>query len=803
MKTKAAFTLLTLSILLFPSVTKAQTKIPIEGSKTGAYSDWSPADGTGQAALAKEKLPDGRPAITFRFDMSTIKERAYWDLPVKLNLSSVGRISFWAKLIGEESSVSGATLYFNSGSGWYGAGISIPADTWSHITLDRAAFRPEDSPAGWQEIKTVRIAFWKGQSTAAEVLFGGLEGQSSSVAVVRCTRGANPTESATYAEQMAAALKRAGIDAGTVDDIDVEHGVLTGKLLAVYPHNPSVSDTEAANVSVFVKSGGRIIVCYALPQPLAALLGIQPTEYVKEEQAGQFASMHFTGAFQGLPAIAKQASWNIQSVKPTAFNSKIIGTWFDRDGKSTGYPAVVAGDRGAFITHVLLDDDAVAKDRLLRALAGHYSPQIWQDVATNALDSAGNVRGSEISFSQAISGVKAEIPASVSAMSRAIIIQKLAAAELALTEAKREFRTGRYAASIAMAEASRKVLLDAHVLAQISRPKEFRAVWCHNAYCIEGMNWDQAIKRLKESGFTAIMPNMLWGGVADYYSHILPVRDRVVKDGDQIAACAAACKRYGVQLHVWKVNWNLGDSPESFVSKMRSEHRLQKSSTGNEERWLCPSNSANFELERDAMLEIVKNYDVDGIHFDYIRYPDAAHCYCDGCRSRFESQTNKPVDHWPQDVLADGTRYTEYQEFRRDNITRLVRAVSEGAHSIKPGIKVSAAVFPDWPACREHIGQDWAGWIKAGYLDFVCPMDYIDSNSAYRSRIRVQRDAVAGRIPLIPGIGASAPGLPLGQVIDQINITREEHAGGFIIFNYDTKVACEYLPELGKGITKP
>ena len=41
-------------------------------------------------------------------------------------------------------------------------------------------------------------------------------------------------------------------------------------------------------------------------------------------------------------------------------------------------------------------------------------------------------------------------------------------------------------------------------------------------------------------------------------------------------------------------------------------------------------------LERDAMLEVATNYDVDGIHFDYIRYPASDHCYCDGCRTRFE-----------------------------------------------------------------------------------------------------------------------------------------------------------------------
>ena len=51
------------------------------------------------------------------------------------------------------------------------------------------------------------------------------------------------------------------------------------------------------------------------------------------------------------------------------------------------------------------------------------------------------------------------------------------------------------------------------------------------------MTWDQAIKELADNGFTAIFPNMLWGGSAFYQSDVLPVAPEVATRGDQIAQC--------------------------------------------------------------------------------------------------------------------------------------------------------------------------------------------------------------------------------------------------------------------------
>ncbi|MCP4716540.1 MAG: hypothetical protein GY868_15575, partial [Deltaproteobacteria bacterium] len=81
-----------------------------------------------------------------------------------------------------------------------------------------------------------------------------------------------------------------------------------------------------------------------------------------------------------------------------------------------------------------------------------------------------------------------------------------------------------YASAIGAARDAGAAMLDAYCLVQPSRPGEFRAFWCHNAFGLEhGLSWDAAIKRLADNGFTAIVPNMCWGGVAFYPSKVLPV----------------------------------------------------------------------------------------------------------------------------------------------------------------------------------------------------------------------------------------------------------------------------------------
>jgi uncharacterized lipoprotein YddW (UPF0748 family) len=338
----------------------------------------------------------------------------------------------------------------------------------------------------------------------------------------------------------------------------------------------------------------------------------------------------------------------------------------------------------------------------------------------------------------------------------------------------------------------------------LSNPEnEARAAWNHSGTGAYPGDWEKSCRVLEENGWNMILPNMLWGGVAHYASDVLPRSETFRRFGDQIEQCTAAAQRHGLEVHVWKVNYNLSTAPKDFVEKLRREGRIQVSVTGKPCAWLCPSHPANRKLECDAMLEVVKKYNVSGIHFDYIRYPDREHCYCSGCRRRFEADSGQKVIDWPKDCY-EGPRKEEYNRWRCRQITRLVSEVSQEARKIRPGVKISAAVFGAYPQCRASVAQDWPEWIKSGCLDFVCPMDYTANDRSFQNLVKNQLLLAGGKIPVYPGIGASAtkPPLTADQVIRQICLSRELGATGFSLFEFNRTTAETIMPGLGKGITK-
>ncbi|MEI7733532.1 MAG: hypothetical protein WCO56_28440 [Verrucomicrobiota bacterium] len=104
---------------------------------------------------------------------------------------------------------------------------------------------------------------------------------------------------------------------------------------------------------------------------------------------------------------------------------------------------------------------------------------------------------------------------------------------------------------------------------------------------------------------------------------------------------------------------------------------------------------------------------------------------------------------------------------------------------------------------RDSVGQDWKLWCDRGYVDFLCPMDYTPSNTSFENMVRQQVEW-AGKVPIYPGIGISTfHQMMPDRVIEQIQISRKNHTGGFTIFNYGETEARDLLPLLGMGITAP
>ena len=93
------------------------------------------------------------------------------------------------------------------------------------------------------------------------------------------------------------------------------------------------------------------------------------------------------------------------------------------------------------------------------------------------------------------------------------------------------------------------------------------------------------------------------------------------------------------------------------------------------------------------------------------------------------------------------------------------------------------------------------GWVEAGYLDFICPMDYTDSDLAFSNLVTCQMRLVDGRIPVYPGIGATASRTTLSadRVAGQVHIARRLGAAGFTVFNLSPSTATEILPGMALG----
>jgi len=281
---------------------------------------------------------------------------------------------------------------------------------------------------------------------------------------------------------------------------------------------------------------------------------------------------------------------------------------------------------------------------------------------------------------------------------------------------------------------------------------------------------------------------------------VLPVAQLVSAQGDLLQQCLDASQREGIELHLWSVLWVLENAPEAFVTQMDQAGRLMKDSKGKTLKWLCPSNPLNVDLAVNAAVEAVRRYPVDGFHFDYIRYPDSDACFCDHCASRFRLDTGRAATNWPQ-VVISGTDRDAFLAWRRDRITEALTGIRQAVKTARPSVKVSAAVWGNWPSVRDSIGQDWMAWCRDGLLDFVTPMNYTTSAAEARALYTGQRAALPPGFAVYPGIAPTTHNLPPEETVRQVDTLRAAGARGFVLFELDPDLLESHLPALRAGAT--
>ncbi|APZ94243.1 glycoside hydrolase family 10 protein [Fuerstiella marisgermanici] len=768
-----------------------------------AQAAWSAREGTPDVRRIDE---EGRPVLQVRapFAPPNGLQRTVIDRDIKLDLTTPS----WFTLdinVADIESVRALTFYFRSGKGWFSCGASLTRPGWKTLRFEKADFRAEESPSGWHAIDGIRIAVWKQNSrskpdeaSTAETSFRlrNLKQHQNDVAIVLPDQQ-DAGSAATWdaAKRIRKMLSELGIETDSLRESEIAEGALGSRRLAILPFNRP--DRKACERLVeYLDQGGKLFLCYDVPYRLRNALGFAEAEFYRPAKGdSQLASIHFApNKIDGLPNVVRQASWNVALYEPTGHNAHAIGTWYDKAGRSTQKAALLVSDKGAYFSHVILSDDWQEKKKMLAAVLGELDGEIWKTIATAQLQ-----RAQQIGHCRSAEELRNAVSPLMDAEGR-----------LSLDESDRDFAAARkmlsnksYYASYQHAVKAEKQRLDVYFKAQPSPSSEARAFWEHSGVGPYPGDWDRTCRELADAGINMIIPNMLWAGVAHYQSEVLPRSAAYKKYGDQISQCLAAAKKHGLEVHVWKVNHNPGHyAPPEFIERMKQTGRTQVDVHGNVTEWLNPAHPVNFKLEVDSMLEVVRNYDVDGIHFDYIRYPNASLDYSDFSRRKFESDTGHEIIDWPADCY-DGRLHDEYRDWRADQITRLVETVSREARKLRPDIKISAAVFSAYPQCREAVGQDWSLWAKRGYVDFLCPMNYSDNDDEFAAWITNQQKLAFG-VPVYAGIGAAAgrSTLTADRVVGQIEITRQHKTGGFTIFALNQGTAASILPGLKAGASR-
>ena len=323
-----------------------------------------------------------------------------------------------------------------------------------------------------------------------------------------------------------------------------------------------------------------------------------------------------------------------------------------------------------------------------------------------------------------------------------------------------------------------------HIDPLVSAPaQEFRAAWTHFTNIRDP---ETLFERFAAAGLNVAIMHCRRGETAFFDSKVGPLVQKHPDSPASIAMVIEAAHRHGIQIHPYVNCFTIGQPKSEFAQQAKAEGRWARTWDGNDVEWWCPSHPGNVEIIKNGMLEVVRDYPVDGIQYDFIRYDGPNTCYCDRCRARFEERIGKRVENWPADVRAGGSLESEYLEQRASYVTEAVRDITTAIRAIKPDILISAAVQSQDPQKRKlEGGQDWLRWAREGLVDALCPMNYTADPRAHESISAMVMEHVNGLVPVYMGVGVASSRDVMRypeQLAVKLNGIRRHHCDGFALF---------------------
>ena len=329
---------------------------------------------------------------------------------------------------------------------------------------------------------------------------------------------------------------------------------------------------------------------------------------------------------------------------------------------------------------------------------------------------------------------------------------------------------------------------------------EIRAAWITT---IGGLDWPTVkatsaygIKRqkeelckqldmLKEANFNTVLfqtrlrGDVIYPSIYETFAESLAGKTGRNPGYDPLKFAIEECHKRGMEIHAWMVCIPAGNDRQVKLLGKQSVVKKKPTMCIHFKRawYLDPGNPETAKYLAAIAKEITMNYDIDGIHLDYIRYPENGENFPDGKTFRKYGK-GKTISQW-----------------RRDNITSIVREIYNDVKRIKPWVKVSSSPVGKYDDTRRYSSKGWNAynavyqdaklWLKTGIHDAIFPMMYFRDNHFYPFALDWEENK-HGRF-VVPGLGIyflkqKAHEWDINEIMRQIYFTRRNGLDGQAFF---------------------
>ena len=248
---------------------------------------------------------------------------------------------------------------------------------------------------------------------------------------------------------------------------------------------------------------------------------------------------------------------------------------------------------------------------------------------------------------------------------------------------------------------------------------------------------------------------------------------------DPLAFAIDECHKRNMECHAWVVAFPICKVAIAKQLGKRALPAIQpKLCQRCGDQWMMdPGVPQTATYLANICKEIATKYNVDGIHLDYIRYPEKGIPFNDNLTYK---------------LYGNGIDKTTW---RKSNIDRCVRCIHDSIKKVRPWIKLSCSPigkYADlsryssfgWNA-RDAVSQNAQLWLKKGWMDMLFPMMYFDNNHFYPF-LADWKENDCNR-PIVPGLGiyflnTHEKNWPLITIQRQLNVIRANRLGGYAFF---------------------